>query len=222
MEKKKKLIIGLHQKIMESNKKTKGMIDQLSGRLHTAFVSYHVWKWMEQSRNINIGEEKAYKNLEIMNRQINFFQTTLRGAFYSFVIDLAMFFDRQTPALSIDKIIGRIELSLEAQTRIQNLRNLNQEKLLMLKNLRDKEIAHLDMDVDRTQKKNLIYAEIEELFSAVQEIFNIVTNSFNRSVWAWGPIEKEVDHDMKWLFENLEEGENKRLVEINKKWDISN
>lgn len=196
------------------------MIQLLSSRMHSAVISYYFWKWLEQARNPNIGEKKAKRNLEIMNRQKNFFHTVIRSSFYSFVVDLCVFFDRQQPALSIDKIIPFVNLSEKDKAEINRIREEQKNNVKNLKDIRDKEVAHLDLDVDRSENKRVIYKEIEDLFNAVQEIFNIITNSFDRSIWSWNRFDNEVEHEMSWLFGNLEKGEQKRLDEINKKYKI--
>ena len=105
------------------------MIQLLSSRMHSAVMSYYFWKWLEQAHNINIGEEKVKRNLEIMNRQNNFFHTVLRSSFYSFVVDLCVFFDRQQPALSIDKIIPLVPLTKEDILKINEIREAQKNNI---------------------------------------------------------------------------------------------
>jgi len=198
----------------ETTQEIKNMIELLSMRMHSAYMSYYFWKWLEQARNVNIGEEKANRNLKIMNHQKNFFHTVLRSSFYSFVIDLCIFFDRQQPALSIDKLISLVKLDTEEISKINEIRELQKINIENLKNIRDKEIAHLDLNVDRSENKNIIYIEVENLFNGVQEIFNIITKRFDNSIWSWNTFDNQVDHEMNWLFDNLERGEQKRMAEV--------
>lgn len=206
---------------MDNNKSdTREMIHLLSSRMHSGFVSYHIWKWLEQSRNINIGNEFVEKNLKILNRQPNFFHTVLRNSFYGFIIDLCMFFDKQAPSLSIDKIIDKINLSPDEILKICTIRDSQNYQLKKLKDIRDKEVAHLDLNIDRTTTNTVLYTDIEKLFASVQEIFNIVTNNFDSSIWTWPHIEPAVKREMELIFNNLERGENIRIEEINRKWEI--
>ncbi len=193
----------------------KEMLTQLSSRMHTAVSSYYVWKWLEQARNINIGEEKANQNVKLMRLQNTFFHVVSRGSFYSFVIDLAIFFDKQDPALSLDKIIPLLDLNEEDKKLIEDIRKRQEVNIGKLKTIRDKDIAHFDIkNVDRTQTSKIIYHESEELFSAVQDIFNILSKNITGELFIWDHLENIINREMFWLMDNLKRGEDKRIQDI--------
>ena len=153
-----------------------------------------------------------------MNLQKNFFHTAIKGAFYCFVIDLLIFFDKQTPALSVDKVVKLLDLSSSDEEKIEGIRKSQEDNISKLKNIRDKDIAHFDIKVDRSKTNTIIYQETEDLFKAVQDIFNILSLNIDRSLWIWDHIENEVKREMEWLFKNLKAGEIKRIEDINEKW----
>lgn len=198
------------------------MIKEASTRMHMAYVAYLTWKWLEQARNENKnGKDEALRHVEIMSKQTNFFHTALRGAFYIFIVDLCIFFDRQRPSLSLDKIIDSLDLSKDEIAKIDSLRDSQKESILKLKNLRDKDVAHYDIDFERPERNILLFQEVEDVFLSVQKIFNILSNNFNNSVWSWEHLNSDVEHEMEFLFNNLEKGEKVRVEEIYKKYNIT-
>lgn len=201
---------------------TEQMIKEASSRMHMAYIAYLTWKWLEQARNENkSGRDEALRHVEIMSKQPNFFHTAVRGSFYIFIVDLCIFFDRQKPALSLDKIIDSLDLSKEEVEKIDTLRDSQKESILKLKNLRDKDVAHYDIDFERPERNILLFKEVEDVFLSVQKIFNILSNNFNNSVWSWKHLNSDVDHEMEFLFNTLEKGEKARIEEIHKKYNIT-
>ncbi|KKQ77931.1 MAG: hypothetical protein A3A96_04115 [Candidatus Zambryskibacteria bacterium RIFCSPLOWO2_01_FULL_39_39] len=192
------------------------MINLATSRMSSAYFSYFVWKYIESSRNTNeAGAEKANRFVSIMGKYGYTFHSILRGSFYVFVIDLSIFFDKQNPSLNLKKIIDLLNPSEEDLKEINKLIDSQRANIKYLKDVRDKTIAHLDLNVDRSTFNSIIFKDTEELFDAVQKILNIITRTFNSSPWMWDIAENEVKHSMSWFIENLERGESKRIQDIN-------
>ena len=91
-------------------------------------------------------------------------------------------------------------------------------KISFIQKLRNADVAHQEI---KPQSRVVVYAEIEELFAAVQEIINLIENSYDKSIHIWNHIEKDTSWHMQWVFDNLERGERARLRAINKKYKRS-
>ena len=183
--------------------------------MHASYAAYQIWKWLEQSRNTNKdGIDKANDNVRLMNLQSGFFHSAIKGIFYVFVIDLCTFFDKQRPAVSIDKIINALNVGPEDKEKIEGIRKEQESNISKLKTLRDKTVAHSDFEFDPDTLGMVMYAETEELFKAVQEIFNLLSKNHDRSFWVWDHLDPQIKGEMEWLFENLKRGEAVRLKEI--------
>ena len=197
---------------------TEGLIQKMLNKIHSAYYSYHIWKWLEQARNINIGEEKANRNIQILNQQPTFFNIAIQGAFYNFIIDLSIFFDKHRQSLSLNKLLSRIKISDEDRKLIDGILLGKKAIIDQIKDkIRDKDVAHFDINVDRSQSNIIIYKEAEGLFEAVHEIFNILSSAFNNSLWIWDTAEEQINYEMSYLLDNMELGEKKRKEELNKK-----
>ena len=195
--------------------KLENMITLAISRMSSAYTSYLLWKWIESARNTNeAGVERADHFVSVISKYGFVFNSILRGCFYVFVIDLCLFFDKQDPSLNLKKIIKLLEPSEEQLKEINEIIDSQQTNIEYLKDIRDKTVAHLDLDVDRNGLNRIIFKDTEELFDAVQKILNLVTKTFNRSSWLWDTVEDEARHKMSWLIENLERGEMKRLEDI--------
>ncbi|MEI6042507.1 MAG: hypothetical protein WCQ00_02995 [bacterium] len=196
---------------------TEELIKRMSMKIHSAYVSYLVWKWLEQSRNINAGEERAYRNVEVMNHQSNFFHVALQGSFYSFILDLSVFFDKQKPALSLENLLLHTNTSEENIEKIKAILAPHDKIIQQIKkDIRDKDVAHFDIGVDRTKPNMILYKETEDLFAAVQEVFNLISENFNGTLYFCAPDEESISFEMEYLLDNLEKGENKRKEDIYK------
>lgn len=204
-------------KIQETeNYSTEELLQQMSGKIHVAHSAYYVWKWLEQARNLNSGKDIAEKNVEIMNRQRNFFKVALEGSFDLFILNLMIFFGRDD-TLSMKKLLQKITISDAERGAIDDILNKHENTIRnVLKRIRDKDIAHFDINIDRTLPNKIVYKEIEDLFESVGEIFNILSRNFNQSFWIFDHIDIQMKGDMEYLFENLERGEKGRIEEIDK------
>ncbi|MEI6553038.1 MAG: hypothetical protein WCO09_00550 [bacterium] len=200
---------------------TEVLVQKMLNKIHSAYYSYHIWKWLEQARNINIGEEKANRNIQILNQQPTFFSVAIQGAFYNFIIDLSIFLDdnkSHKQSLSLNKLLSRIKISNEDRKLIDDILLGKKAIIYQIKNkIRDKEVAHFDTNVDRSQSNIILYKEAEGLFEAVHEIFNILSSTFNNSIWIWDTAEGQINDEMNYLLDNMELGEQTRKEELNKK-----
>lgn len=193
-------------------------------RMHSALNSYYVWKWIEQSRNIHIGEETAKKNLEIINKYKFFFIPVFINSYKGFVTDLSIFYDSEKypETFSLGKFIKILEDKLtqkeleEVKKEISEIKSRHNISIGTIRELRSKDVVHQSLEI----KKNVInFKEIEELFDGTQVILNLISTKYNNSITSWNHVKKDINKDMKLLFNNLERGEMVRLDKIRKKWN---
>ncbi|MCX6716935.1 MAG: type II toxin-antitoxin system PemK/MazF family toxin [Candidatus Taylorbacteria bacterium] len=182
-----------------------------AGRMHSAYGFYCVWKWIELSRNIQIGELLAKGNVEVMGRYPILFSVLLRSSFYNFIIDLSIFFDKNDDSLSINKIISELNIDNNIKEEIEKIIKSQKINIEKLKNIRNKDVAHFDMHFDRANIPNIVYKEFEELFFAVQKIFNILSTAFDGSKWVWNHFEEDTLRQGQIFFEDLRMAEKMRL-----------
>ena len=195
-----------------------------------------------------MGEEKANKNAKSMNLYKEFFVCTEYSHYQTFVINLMKFFDKDKDALSIKSLIKKIQKHKEAFTpevlrsvyphleqigaetesylpidqntidHFEQLCEKHKDLISNLKNLRDKKLAHTDIKVIEGDQSTFIPNEVEELIVGIQEMFNKLSKSFDKSFTTWDHLKEDSIRSTQFLFENLERGEIVRLEEIEKKW----
>jgi hypothetical protein len=196
-----------------------------SDRMLSALGAYHIWKWMELARNINSpgGETTVNRNLAIMNRHGIFFAQLGKSTYKSFVADLSIFFDKDgyDGTFSMKKLLASTcdkFTAAEVETLRKELEKIKYKQganIKFLHELRNADVAHQEID---SRARHLLYANVESLFGAVQEMLNLISNRYDKSVHWWEHVEKEANRQMKWVFDNLERGEAARLKEIKEKW----
>jgi hypothetical protein len=191
-----------------------------SNRMFSALIAFYNWKWLSQAINVNNqGKAIAERNVSIINKYSYFFHQVLISTYKSFVADLAIFFDsgKYDDKFSIEKLLGTLEKKIsesELETlriKIDEIKRKHGIKISFILELRNADVAHQEI---KLQSRKINYSEIKELFSAVQEILNLISNHYDGSVTVWDHLEGDVASDMQYLFDNLERGENTRLKEI--------
>ena len=190
---------------MSSRKVRIKLVREAIHRMLSAYVAYLVWKWLEQSRNVNIGEGKARHNLSVMNTYPQFFNSTLKSSFYCFVLDLSVFFDKDFRSFSVYTLIRELQISEKAQGQIRKIIEGQFENIQFLTTLRNKLIAHSEYKFDAKTFEVIIYEKIESLFTATQQILNIVTLSYEHSVSYWTHLKAEIENEMESLFNKISE-----------------
>jgi len=201
------------------------LLDLGSSRMLSALGAYYMWKWMELARNINSpgGREGVNRNLAIMNRHGIFFAQLGKSTYKSFVADLSIFFDKDgyDDTFSMKKLLASTRDKLTAaevdtlQKEIEKIKHKEGVNIKFLHELRNADVAHQEIN---SRARPLLYANVESLFDAVQAMLNLTSNKYNKSVHWWEHVKEEVNRQMKWVFDDLERGEAKRLKEIKKKW----
>jgi len=192
-----------------------------------------------------VGKEKAENNAKLVNLYKEFFIPTEQSHLQTFILGLMKFFDKDSRALSINALIKQIEENKDVFTSeilesihphlkeigaiTQNYLPISQESIDYfeklyekhknlinnLKDIRDKQFAHTDMQaIEGTFVPN----EIEELIEDLQEMFNKLSHSFDISSTIWNYLKEDSIRSTRLLLENLERGEIQRLVEIKRKW----
>lgn len=196
-------------------------ISIVTGRMLSALTAYYIWKWLNHSININNagGEEKANRNVDILNKYNMFFNQVIRSTYKSFVADLWIFFDhnKYEESFSISKLIDSTKDKLskedinDLKSQINIIKKNHGKNIGFLGELRNADVAHQELD---SKKRHLLYENIESLFAGAQEILNLITKRYNNSEHWWTHVEKEVKEEMPWILDNLERGEKLRIEEI--------
>lgn len=199
-------------------------LDVVTNRMLSALSAYHIWKWLKQAININNegGEVVVKRHLEIINRHNAVFLQIMVSTYKSFVADLSIFFDSNSyETFSLKKFIkaakdGNSDIEFEGiEQKIINIKRERNITISFLNELRNADVAHQELE---SKARSIVFEEIEDLFLAVQEIINLISSEYNKSTSAWFHIEKEIDRQMEWIFNNLERGELIRLEEINNRY----
>ncbi|MCC6323808.1 hypothetical protein IT400_03380 [Candidatus Nomurabacteria bacterium] len=209
--------------------------------------SYYIWRTLTFSRSIpEVGEDIANKNAKLMSLYKEFFLPTEQSHLQTFILGLMKFFDKDPRALSINALIKEIQDNKELftpdilrsvyphlqeigaetenylpidQSSIDHFNQLCEKHKTLIANLkdtRDKQLAHTDMEVI---KVTFVPNEVEELIDGIQEMFNKLSKSFDRSSTMWDHLKKDSIRSTEFLFQNLERGEKVRLEEIKRKWE---
>lgn len=210
--------------------------------------SYYIWRTLVFSRSITeIGKEVAEKNAKLMSLYKEFFLPTEQSHFHVFITGLLKFFDRDTQALSFNKLINKIQANKNSFTKeilesvhphlkemgfvkdnyspiiqedidhFEGLISKHKDLIENLKDIRDKQLAHTDL---KAHNGTFVPNEVEELIQAIQEIFNKFTKTFDQSSTIWNHLKEDSVRSTNFLMENLERGEKVRLEEIRKKWEL--
>lgn len=192
-----------------------------------------------------VGQETADKNARLMNLYKDFFIPTEQSHLHVFVVGLMKFFDKNPSALSIKGLISQVQFNKdtlnvedlknvhphleeikaasenyfpikdETVNYIENIFKKHERIIPDLKNIRDKEFAHIDL---KTNRGVFIPKEVEILIMDIQEMFNKLSSDFDLSVTTFDFVKAESINDTHFLLETLERGEIQRKEEIKKKW----
>lgn len=197
-------------------------------RMYSAVSAYYIWRHLGIAMNINNkGRAVAEKNVAILNDYGYFFHQIIPNTYKSFVADLAIFFDANKFefSFSIEKLLASlIDKVSEAEIHtlkkeINKIKSKHGIKISLILELRNADVAHQEV---LPRSRSINYSNIEELFSAVQEILNRLSRYHNNSFTVWDHLEDRIDHDIQYIFNNLERGEKIRLEEIEQEYkDLS-
>lgn len=190
-------------------------------RMFSAVNAYYIWKHLNMMINTNNdGIDVAEKNVAVINNYSYFFNQIFPSTYKSFVIDLAIFFDSgDLDGFSIKRLISAIKdkLSetqlLDLRKEINTIKSKHGVKISFIQELRNFDVAHQEI---ATQSRVINYADMEELFSAVHEILNLISKYYDDSITVWDHLETWIANDIEHVFRNLERGEVVRLAEIKK------
>ena len=194
-----------------------------------------------------VGKEQAEKNAALLSLYKDFFIPTEQSHLQTFVIGLMKFFDRHSQALSIAGLIRELEknksiftadvvrstfkdpggydpikddyepITQEIKDKIEELRKPHETLIANLKDIRDKQFAHADME---TINGTFVPNEVEALIVAVQEMFNTLSGNFDSSSTIWNHLKDESIRSTQFVFENLNRGEIQRKEEMRKMYGV--
>lgn len=192
-----------------------------------------------------VGKDIAEKNARLMNLYKDFFISTQRAHLSTFIIGVMKFFDKNPLALSFKGLICQIQFNKEnltvqdlkeahphlekigavpeyylpikdeAMDVIDNIIKKHEILISKLKDIRDKELAHVDI---KPHKGDFVPNDVEILINDIQETFNKLSNNFDLSVTTFDFIKQDAINNTRFLFDNLERGEIQRQKEIEEKW----
>lgn len=229
-------------------KEVQKLFNRMSHELICVIVeSYYIWRTLTFARSIpEVGKEEAEKVARQMSLYKEFLIPTEQSHLNMFIIGLMKFFDKNTRALSFANLIKQIKDNESTFTpdvlksvhphleqlrvgvenylpitekdleHFEALREKHKDLISNLKDIRDKQFAHTDMEVIN---KTFVPNQIEELIKDIQEMFNKLSNTFDRSATTWDHLGQDSIRSTKFLLENLERGEKVRLEEIKRKWE---
>ena len=209
-------IYFLVNKFMD-DEKAKKLFGITTNRMFTAIESFCVWKKMNMMMNTNEeGKEKAERNVEILRKYWDFFDTVLNSSYKSFVTDLSIFFDSEKyeDTFSLQKLINIVkEKTTDTEynklvEEIDIIKKKHGVKIAFILELRNAEVSHQEIE---RKRRLIVYKEIDELFIGVQEILNLLSKYYDRSFTIWDHIERNVTSSLEWVIDNLERGEKVRL-----------
>jgi len=193
-----------------------------------------------------VGKEQAEKNAALLSLYKDFFIPTEQSHLQTFVIGLMKFFDRHSQALSIAGLIRELEknktiftadivrstfkdpggydpikddyepITREIKDKIEELRKPHEALIASLKDIRDKQFAHNDMET--IKGASFVPNEVEALIEAIQEMFNKLSGNFNSSSTIWDHLKDDAIRSTQFVFANLERGEAERKEEIRRKY----
>lgn len=196
---------------------------------------------------LEVGEAEAEKNAALLSLYKDFFIPTEQSHLQTFVIGLMKFFDRDSRALSIAGLIRELDensaiftadvvrstfkeprgydpikddyapITQAIKDEIEALRKPHETLIANLKDIRDKQFAHTDME---TISGTFVPLEVEALIEAVQEMFNRLSGNFDSSTTMWSYLSGDSIRNTKFLFESLERGEAQRKKEYEAAWKL--
>lgn len=211
---------------MEGDGSSRNLFRITTDRMYSALSAFYIWKWLNLAINVNTkGKEYAEKNVSTINKQSAFFRQVIVSVYKSFVADISIFFDSEKyqESFSLGKLFVAISHKVsedelnDLKIKVNEIKSRHGVTINLILALRNADVAHQAIEV---QSRNINYSKTEDLFSAVQEILDILSVKYDGSTTYWGRIEDDVNHTMDWVFENLERGEVMRLREVEEKWGV--
>lgn len=230
----------MNQQPVEKFKEIKSLFKRLSDEMCLIVESYYIWRTLTFAVSIlEVGEEKANRNVQIISRYADFFVATRHSHFQTFVLGLYKFFDTTGGTLSVRKLIEEIDkyqYAFKPEVVRLALPQLGEHGLIpddytpidaatlakiafleaeqnrirgTLENIRHG-VAHAVLD---KKQDVFIPAEVEYFISVVQEIFNTLSGKFDLSSTHWGHLQDGAIYATNYLLDDLERGEQKRMEE---------
>jgi hypothetical protein len=174
-----------------------------------------------------IGEEEAHNNAEAIGLYKGFMNPSHTGLMTGFYVELAKVFDFHKDAIHLNKLLNYAEqnqkkLNVDAFAefnegrlyieelkqkyegmkrddllKVKSMLDDAQNKIERLKNIRDKQVVHID--VDDSDIKPLTYEEIESLLLLSHEVLNIFSAKTNHETSDYQLIKQQVVDDTKEL-----------------------
>jgi len=170
-----------------------------------------------------VGQKKAKNNADAIGLYKGFLNPSVTALMTGFYVELAKIYDSHDDALHLNKLIDYAEANqkhltvvdfkelnedrpfmeelvekyegLKNKDLLEIRRNLDEhkDKIQRLKTIRDKHIAHLDLN--RKGIKDLTYEEIEQLIILAHDILNVFSQKLDHVTSDYGVIKRQVIED---------------------------
>jgi len=225
-----------------------GYIKKLRTRYMNTLSAYKIYDCFNVLAATNIiGKEKASKNVSILNSFKYFFQPVKEACRCYFLIELAKFFDKSTQSLTVFNVLDYSEKKIKKLTKkdflnyhkgrkilpelfknykplslsdIKKLRKKiasNKTILKKLKDYRDKYLAHDDI---KKIKVKLTKREIERIFDLIEKLIELYYLRLDFASNSYINFEEKPAEETKRLIDYLQNYEEHRIKEIEKKYRI--
>lgn len=176
-----------------------------------AKCAYNAWKMLYCARSKNIvGEQLAERYVKIQKCHNDFFGITERSLFTAWVILILHAFDKNNKSYSLKKVDQQLYDDFLSE-------NDNQKMINNFKTVRDKMLAHRDIDVKPEDRIMPSIDDTDKFIKRLEEFYNKLCGIKENSSTSFQNTE-EVKRDTERLYINIERGESIRLKEIDIKY----
>lgn len=183
------------------------MINKLQSNLNMSYEHFLVRDSLKKSIAPNIQwEKKSKENVDIINKFIRFFWTSMEANRKIFALELAKFFDKDKNALSLYKLINFVRSNVKSFNKenfieyIQNVDLWNDYEPIdenLLKEIENEISANLkiieklklfrDQNLAHNQRKKeinpILIWEIDNLFKLTLKWLNKISEKITRNTW---------------------------------------
>lgn len=183
-----------------------------------ANASFEIYRAIQYSKGIDVhGKETAERNAHVINRYKEFFIPVMRSLFANSTLGLWMFFDKEQnlgyrALLKEMKPVTNHQVYESLKAEIENKLFMHESVIEKIQQLRHEEIAHVSKKSDGGVELQM--EDIEQLYKATQDIFNLLSGHFESSATMFPLDDKEAKSEIDALMRDLHLGfeEYKKIV----------
>jgi len=197
------------------------LFDRLITQFYFAYSTFIIWDEFQKALASNhVGKKLAKENCNILKKYDQFFNIKKAGRDYA-LINLAKFFDKKSKKegqpLTL-KYLAKRFLEREDKLQIKNWEKKNEEALIRLIKLRNRVLAHNDIEIP---DETISIDEIYKIFEFVEKYLNSLSKSsrLNSGIWLFSHVKDNAINDTQNLINDLKKYEVYRLKEIKRKYE---